>query len=409
MNTVPPSRNYYDSSHQSGKSPSVAPFHTPGVRPHAKTSDRPYLTHGPEKIPTWSEKLISSVRNIFWKVLDVFKSKPWNPSKTTVQREVEGRVKEPERAALFRAPVQNKVTHSPQRLSIEEKLVAKKWETITHHNSARRKVLGAIWAAWLLSVSTSVSAALENVVFSGNTLPEKNSGLRASTKNRGIHLTPDCSAYISWLCRDLKLPSSASFRQISVESSGNPNAEHEGSQGLMQVKPIIIQDVFNRPQIYAPIFAMFSETTLSFNDGKSKRALEILFSPKDDWRKEWAKNFLMYQLFNPQVNLLFGHVYLAVNRMLVRPKIETYQTELANFFADEMNPDRYRYIVSMRKRIGASIPSYEDITERYASRISDDSEFAAVTRSLAQYNWGNRPRPKSLLYAAAIQYDERTV
>ncbi|MDD2745335.1 MAG: lytic transglycosylase domain-containing protein [Candidatus Gracilibacteria bacterium] len=211
---------------------------------------------------------------------------------------------------------------------------------------------------------------------------------------------------IARLCRDLDLDMEMMTRLVLHESKGISNVSSiRGAQGLMQIMPPTAQDFVRRYPMYESIFQNISPEILKhLQSTVARKAMKTLtqsgtFSTRTG---ESAIRSMLVELYNPEVNLIFGHIYFAGLKTQLEPKIEDFQRDLSRYFAT-LTPVQHQRISASRKAIGASYISLEYLKGNYAKRLYQDSQFALDTESLIQYNGGgNRPK-QSYNYAAIIQ------
>lgn len=172
----------------------------------------------------------------------------------------------------------------------------------------------------------------------------------------------------------------------------------------MQLMPDTARDFVKRQPLYQPLISKINPVLLKYlEDPKVRNAVKTFSNQKSsEYDIQAALQSLMLELFNPEANLVLGHLYFAGLQRTIRPKIQEYQPELADFFSD-LSPAHYARIIASRKAIRAHQPELEYFQEDYALRLSQDERFALVTESLIQYNGGARRPKESFLFAAIIQ------
>lgn len=194
-------------------------------------------------------------------------------------------------------------------------------------------------------------------------------------------------------------------RLVAHESKGRISAQsNRGAQGMMQLMPDTARDFVKRQPLYQPLLSKLSPTLLRYlEDPKVRASVETFVNKKSsEYDIQVALQSLMLELFNPEANLVLGHLYFAGLQRTIRPKIQEYQPELSDFFS-ELSFEHYAKIIASRKAIRERQPELEYFQEEYASRLSRDERFAVVTESLIQYNGGIRRPKESFLFAAIVQ------
>lgn len=167
---------------------------------------------------------------------------------------------------------------------------------------------------------------------------------------------------IARLCRDLDLDMEMMTRLVLHESKGISNVSStRGAQGLMQIMPPTAQDFVKRYSMYESIFQNISPEILKhLRSPVARNAMKTLtqsgaYSTRTG---ESAIRAMMIELYNPEVNLIFGHMYFAGLKTQLEPKIEDFQRDLSRYFAT-LTPEQYGRISASRKAIGASFISLE--------------------------------------------------
>ncbi len=218
---------------------------------------------------------------------------------------------------------------------------------------------------------------------------------------------------ISTLCSNLDLDSSMMTRLILLESQWKSWAESfRGAQWLMQLMPDTAQDFAIRYQMYQSIFGRISPSIIKYLTSPIARdAMKVLaqgnrFSTQARLSSlrtgERAVRMMIYELYNPEVNLIFWHAYFSGLRSQLESKMTEYQRDLSRYFTT-ISSEQYQRIVAWRRSIGARDISIEYLKWEYAERLRQDTQFALDTETLVQYNSGaNRPE-QSKNYAAIIQ------
>jgi len=211
---------------------------------------------------------------------------------------------------------------------------------------------------------------------------------------------------ITTLCRDLGLDNEMMTRLVIHESRGNSNSESpRGAQGLMQIMPDTAQDFARRFALYQLHFQNISPEIIG--QLKSPTAVDAMRKltkalPAGSRTGEAAVRSMLRNMYDPEINLIFGHVYFAGLRTQLEPKIETVQRDLYRYFSN-LTHSQFQQISASRRAMGAAPLSLEYLQGEYARRLNRDSQFALDTESLIQYNGGgNRPK-QSYNYAATIQ------
>lgn len=213
-------------------------------------------------------------------------------------------------------------------------------------------------------------------------------------------------AVITTLCRDLGLDNEMMTRLVIHESRGKSNSESpRGAQGLMQIMPDTAQDFARRFALYQLHFQNISpEIVGQLRSPTAVDAMRKLTKalPTGSRTGEAAVRSMLRNMYDPEINLIFGHVYFAGLRTQLEPKIETVQRDLYRYFAN-LTHSQFQQISASRRAMGAAPLSLDYLQGEYARRLNRDSQFALDTESLIHYNGGaNRPK-QSYNYAATIQ------
>lgn len=124
----------------------------------------------------------------------------------------------------------------------------------------------------------------------------------------------------------------------------------------MQIMPPTAQDFVRRYPLYESIFQNISPEILKhLQSTVARNAMKTLtqtgaYSTRTG---ESAIRSMLVELYNPEINLIFGHIYFAGLKSQLEPKIEDFQRDLSKYFAT-LTPAQYDRISASRKAIGAN-------------------------------------------------------
>lgn len=268
---------------------------------------------------------------------------------------------------------------------------------------------------WLKQVNQTYDEKMKQKIESWKQLDDSqgNSRFALGENMDEIRIMQKYGNIISILCRNLDLDSSMMTRLILLESQWKNWAESfRGAQWLMQLMPDTAQDFAIRYQMYQSIFGRISPSIVKYLTSPIARdAMKILAqgnrfstSVRLPYLRagERVVRRMIYELYNPEVNLIFWHTYFSGLRSQLEPKMREYQIDLSHYFST-LSPEQYQRIIAWRRSIGAREISIEYLRWVYAERLRHDTQFALDTETLVQYNSGiNRPK-QSYNYAAIIQ------
>ncbi len=218
-------------------------------------------------------------------------------------------------------------------------------------------------------------------------------------------LSPRIAGMIRILSGAFNLDVGMMQRLVLQESKGEIGVTSGmGAQWLMQILPGTAYDLIKRYPLYEQFLKKIPKTLLAYSASEKTNSVISTFQNRaaSQWEIQKALNDLVYDLFDPEMNLLVGHVFLAGMRAQLYTKIPQMQKSLANKYREFGTMDFTQFSKS-RRAIGANPLSILHIQNTYANQLEGDPHLAANTLALVQYNGGPEPRSQyPYIYAAIV-------
>jgi hypothetical protein len=219
-------------------------------------------------------------------------------------------------------------------------------------------------------------------------------------------LSFEVNSFVNTVSNALSLDSVIVKRLIVHESKWQTDAvSHKNAQGVMQILPSTASDIFEREVMYAPYIRRAGKAIIGKLSEKSslRELLSIYLNESISYTsRTHALKIFRAELFNQELNLFAGQIYLAMLRDYTAKRLPEFEKKLPELYAN-ITSGQLEIVNKSRRAIGEKQLSLEYVRTAYVEKLEASARKSIEAQVLAQYNGGSQPRMESYLYSLVLQ------